>query len=91
MKLRVPGRPEPDAVRGLIAYLSTREALSRPGVVAVIALNWAWVAGSVLLLALGGITPNRLGYAFILGQAFAVAVVAELEYVGLRRSCAAAA
>ena len=35
-------------------------------------------------------TVRRFGYAFIGGQALAVAVLAELEYVGLRRGVAAA-
>ncbi len=57
-----------------------------PSVVAVIALNAGWVAASLLLLLAGWVEPNGLGYAFILGQAGAVAVLAEMQYVGLRRS-----
>jgi len=57
----------------------------------VIAINAAWVAGSVLLLLSGRIEPNILGYAFILGQALAVAGFAEMQYVGLRKSAATVA
>jgi hypothetical protein len=58
----------------------------RGGVWAVIALNVAWVVGSgVLLLNAGGVL-TALGFAFGVGQAVAVAGLAELEYVGLRRA-----
>jgi hypothetical protein len=56
----------------------------------VIAGNALWVAGSVLLLAGGFISPNFLGYAFVGAQAVAVAVLAELEYFGLRQTEAVA-
>jgi hypothetical protein len=72
----------------LVFGLSRRDSLPRPCVWAVIALNAAWVAASVWLPLSGWISPNALGYAFILGQAFAVAVFAEMQYVGLRKSFA---
>jgi hypothetical protein len=50
-----------------------------------------WVAGSVLLLVSGRFEPNALGFAFVLGQAAAVAVFAEMQYVGLRKSTVSAA
>ena len=40
---------------------------------------------SVLLLS-GYVAPNALGIAFVVAQALAVAVLAELQFVGLRRS-----
>jgi hypothetical protein len=73
----------------LVAYLAMRGRLARAGVWSVILLNVAWVAASVLLLLDGWIAPNALGFAFIAGQAFVVAVFAELQYVGLRRPAAA--
>jgi hypothetical protein len=72
-----------------LVYLSRRPASG--AVVAVIAANAAWVAASVLILVVGAIEPNRLGAAFVLAQAATVAVLAEMEYVGLRRSATAAA
>jgi hypothetical protein len=72
----------------LVFGLSRRDSLPRPGVWAVIALNAAWVVASVWLPFSGWISPNALGSAFILAQAFAVAVFAEMQYVGLRRSFA---
>lgn len=75
----------------LVVSLSRQEAPSRAAVAAVIGLNAAWVAASVLLLIPGWIHPNGLGYAFILGQAAAVGVLAEMQYAGLRNSSALAA
>jgi hypothetical protein len=68
-----------------IAYLATRENLSRTGSWAVIICNAVWAADSILLLLSGWVEPNRLGHAFIIAQALAVAIFAELEYFGLRR------
>jgi len=75
----------------LVFHLSRRDSLSRAGVWTVIGLNAVWVAGSVLLLLSGRFEPNALGFAFVLGQAAAVAVFAEMQYVGLRKSTMSAA
>jgi hypothetical protein len=75
----------------LVASLSRQEAPPRAGVLTVIGLNAAWVAASVLLLLPGWIHPNGLGYAFVVGQAVAVGVLAEMQYAGLRRSSGLAA
>jgi hypothetical protein len=64
--------------------------LGPPAVWGVIAGNALWVVGSVLLLVDGLISPNVLGYVFVGGQAAAVAVLAELEYFGLRQTLAVA-
>jgi len=70
----------------LVGWLALHETVSRAGVWAVIALNVLWVVDSVALLFSGWVQPAMLGYAFVLAQAAAVAVLAELEYVGLRRA-----
>jgi hypothetical protein len=57
---------------------------------AIIALNVLWVAGSIGLLVSGWVAPTALGYAFVIAQAIVVGVFAELQFVGLRRSEAAA-
>jgi hypothetical protein len=76
---------------GLVAYLATRAHLPRPAVRAVIVCNALWAVDSVLILVAGWIVPSALGYAFILAQAAVVAVFAELQYFGLRRSAMAVA
>jgi hypothetical protein len=68
------------------AWLGTRERVQRPLVFAVVACNALWALDSVLLLVTGWIEPTILGEVFVLGQAAVVAVLAELEFIGLRRS-----
>lgn len=70
----------------LVGYLGTRESLPSWIVWVVIGGNVLWVLDSVLLAMSDWIAPNALGYAFIYGQALAVAAFAELQFVGLRRS-----
>jgi hypothetical protein len=47
--------------------------------------NIGWVAGSLWLLFSGSVAPNDLGRAFILAQALGVAILAQLEIMGIRR------
>lgn len=68
-----------------LLYLAAKPLPPRGGVWLVIALNGLWVLDSVLLLIAGGVAPTTLGYAFVLAQAAAVLVLAELEWLGLRR------
>ncbi|MEA2876349.1 MAG: hypothetical protein QOF14_1545 [Hyphomicrobiales bacterium] len=74
-----------------VAWIGTREAISRSAVQAIIVLNVLWVSGSIALLVSGWVAPTMLGTAFVIAQAAVVAVLAELQFVGLRRSAAAAA
>lgn len=55
----------------------------RGGVIAVIAINIAWVIASFVTMALF-VSPNALGYAFVTAQALAVALFAELQILALR-------
>jgi hypothetical protein len=70
----------------LVARLGTRVRIQRPLVFAVVACNALWALDSVLLLVTGWVEPTILGEVFVLGQAVVVAVLAELEFLGLRRS-----
>lgn len=69
-----------------VALLRAQERVQRPLVFAVVACNVLWALDSVLILFIGWIEPTLLGEVFVLGQAVVVAVLAELEFVGLRRS-----
>lgn len=73
-------------IAGFIAYVGTRPHVPRSLVWVVIAGNALWVVASVVLLVSGWVAPTTLGQAFIVVQAVAVAVLAELEYSGVRRS-----
>ena len=74
----------------IVAWLGLRQSLSRAGVWAVIALNVLWVLDSAALLVSGWVDPALLGYAFVVFQAAVVAVLAELEFIGLRRAASLA-
>jgi len=52
---------------------------------AIIALNVVWVVATIVTLATGALPLTTLGVAYAIAQAIAVAAVAELEYMGLRR------
>ena len=70
----------------LVAYVATREQLRRWAVWTVIVANAIWAVDSIILLLSGWLTPNALGYAFIIFQALVVAAFAEIQYIGMRRS-----
>lgn len=67
-----------------IAALALRPRPPRTLVMAVIAVNILWVAGSVLALVQGWLQPNVLGVTFVLAQAVAVAGFAALQLFTLR-------
>ena len=72
-------------IAAFVGYVGLRRALSRRMVWAVIALNALWVVDSFVLLFSGWVSPTLTGQVFIAGQAVAVAVLAELEFFGVRR------
>ena len=75
-------------IAAFIAWVATQANLSRLGAWIVIAGNALWVVGSVILLISDWVFPTLLGHAFVIAQALAVMLLAELEYTGLRRSLA---
>ncbi len=74
------------AYAALVGWLGTRQSMPKPLVVIVIAGNAAWTLASIALLFSGAVTPNLLGEAFVAIQAIAVGALAELQYIGLRKS-----
>jgi hypothetical protein len=76
---------------GLVGWVGTRRHLMRSAVWAIVTLNALWAVESLLTLAFGWLDPNALGRAFIIVQAVAVAVIAELQFIGLRRAGTVAA
>jgi hypothetical protein len=67
-------------------WLARQKNPPRMQVWTVIGINALWVIDSVLLLVSGWIQPTPLGTAFIVAQAVAVGVFAELQYIGVRRA-----
>jgi hypothetical protein len=74
------------AYAALVGWLGTRQAMPKALVVIVISGNAAWTVASIALLFSGAVTPNLLGEAFVAIQAIAVGALAELQYIGLRKS-----
>jgi hypothetical protein len=74
----------------LLIAVARRGEASRMLMIDIIAINALWVAASFGLLVSGLVAPTMLGYAFVIAQALAVALLAVLQFVGLRRSMAAA-
>ena len=74
------------AYAALVAWLGTRATMPRALVIIVIAGNSAWTVASIALLFIDAVMPNLLGQAAIAMQAIVVGALAELQYIGLRRS-----
>ena len=74
------------AYAALVAWLGTRASVPKLLVAIVIAGNAAWTIASIALLFSGSVSPNLLGELFVVAQAIGTGVLAELQYIGLRRS-----
>ena len=74
------------AYTAFVGWLGSRQSVLKALVLLVIVGNAAWTLGSIALLFSGTVSPNLLGQVFIVAQAIATGVFAELQYVGLRKS-----
>ena len=74
------------AYGALVGWLGARPSMPKLLVAIVITGNAVWTVASIALLFSGAVNPNLLGEAFVAAQAIAVGVIAELQYIGLRRS-----
>jgi hypothetical protein len=79
------------AYTALVGWLGTRPSVPRALVLLVIVGNAAWTLASIALLFSGAVTPNLSGEIAVAAQAIAVGALAELQYIGLRRSGGAVA
>ena len=70
----------------LVGWLAMQSAMPRAWIALVIVINGAWTIASIALLLSGAIHPNLLGEIVVVLQAAATGVLAELQYLGLRRS-----
>lgn len=61
-------------------------AINRTAAWTVVGLNLLWTVDSVALVVLGWLPLTTLGAALVVAQAVAVLLLAELEWLGLRRS-----
>ena len=69
-----------------VGWLGTRQSFPRILAGIVVVGNAAWTLASIALLFSGAVTPNLLVEAAIAAQAIVVGTLAELQYIGLRRS-----
>jgi hypothetical protein len=76
------------AYTALVGWLWSRPSVPKVLVMIVIAGNAAWTLASVALLFSGAVAPNLLGEIVVVAQAIATGVLAELQYIGLRKSTA---
>jgi galactitol-specific phosphotransferase system IIC component len=74
----------------LLVVVARRGSASRLLLIDIIAINALWVAASFGLLVSGAVAPTLLGYAFVIAQALAVALLAALQLAGFRRTAASA-
>jgi hypothetical protein len=74
------------AYAAAVAWLASRPAFPRALIWTVIVGNSLWVIESLSLLVTGWVHPTGLGYAFVVAQAVVVALLAELQFIGLRRA-----
>jgi uncharacterized protein YjeT (DUF2065 family) len=74
------------AYTALVGWLATRQSMPKVLVMIVITGNVAWTLASIALLFSGAVTPNGLGQVFVVAQAIVPGALAELQYIGLRRS-----
>jgi hypothetical protein len=70
-----------------VLWAGTRSHIPHGAVWAIIIANAAWAIASIFLL-MGTLSPTLLGYVFVIGQALVVALLGEVQYVGLRRQSA---
>jgi hypothetical protein len=68
----------------LLVWAVTRPRLARGVGVAIVASNLAWVGASAWILLGGVVSPTTLGTSFVVMQAVAVAIFADLQWMGLR-------
>ncbi len=74
------------AFAAALAFLATRQPVPRGPVWLVVAGNFGWAAGCVVLLASGIYPLTAAGMAYVLVHAVTVILMAELEWMGLRRA-----
>ena len=73
----------------LVLFVASGPTASVAAVTAIIGINAAWTAASVLLLVSGWVSPSVPGVAFVLAQGLAVGTFAVIQYACLRQARAA--
>jgi len=69
-----------------LAWLATRPELPRAVVWTLVAFNLAWTVESLMAPALGWAQPTSVGLALLIVQAIGALVVADLQFLALRKA-----
>ncbi|MBC5767440.1 hypothetical protein [Ramlibacter albus] len=73
------------AYAAVAAFVGTREPIPRQLVALFAAGNVGWAVICIALLVNGAIAPTTLGTAWVFAQVVVVLVLAELQWLGLKR------
>ena len=74
------------AYAAVVGFIATREPIPRGFVWIFVAGNFGWAAACAALLVSRSVHATLLGEAWIVAQAVTVVVLAELQWMGLRRN-----
>lgn len=74
----------------LLAWLSTRTVVANAAIGTVVALNFCWMADCALAAFGAFNVPQGLGIVLLVVQAVGTFVIAELEWMGMKRAPRAA-
>ena len=74
------------AYAAAVWFTGSRPRVSRTAAWAIVGLNVLWTIDSLALALAGWLPLTGLGVAVMLGQAVAVGVFADLQFLGLRRA-----
>jgi hypothetical protein len=76
------------AYAAALCFTETRPTLNTSAVHAIVGVNCLWAVASVLAVVLGWLPLTVPGIVFVLAQAAAVALLADLEFTSLRQATA---
>jgi hypothetical protein len=74
------------AYAAVVGFVATRDPVPRGFVWVFVAGNFAWAAACAALLVARPVSPTLLGEAWVVAQGLCVVVLAELQWMGLRRA-----
>ena len=77
------------AYSAVVGFIALRDPVPRGFVWLFLAGNAGWAVGCIALLAEAAVSPTGLGVAWVIVQAVTVGLLAELQWLGLRRQAIA--
>ncbi|WP_144122435.1 hypothetical protein [Catellatospora sichuanensis] len=74
------------AFAAFVGFTGTRREVDLRAAKAIILINVGWVLLSAAVVATGLVPLNALGTGYVIAQAVAVGILAELQFTGVRRT-----